>query len=79
MESILRYPKQMKYAVLQKIRSRQIGGVNMFFRRFTQKIYGFLVMGFVVGVFIAFVMPPIIIAVIEGLLLGILCWCFYCL
>lgn len=51
----------------------------MFFRKFRQKMFGFLVLGFVVGLFLAFVLPPIFIVIIEGVLLGIMCWCFYCI
>lgn len=51
----------------------------MFFRKIRQKLFGFLVLGFVVGLFLAFVLPPICIVIIEGILLGIMCWCFYCI
>ena len=51
----------------------------MFLKKLGQKIYGFVIMGFVLGMFFAFVLPPIVIAIVEGILLGLLCICFYCL
>ncbi|MBQ7901621.1 MAG: hypothetical protein IJ365_06640 [Clostridia bacterium] len=49
----------------------------MFFKKFSQKIFGFIIMGFVIGTFLAFILPPIVIAIIECILLGLLCWCYY--
>lgn len=50
----------------------------MFFKNILKKLWGFCILGFVTGVFIAFIMPPIVIAIIEGLILIILCIGIYC-
>ena len=51
----------------------------MFFRKIRQKIFGFVILGFVAGLFLAFILPPIVIVIVEGILLAIMCWCFYCI
>ena len=45
----------------------------MCFKALYKKIAVFCIIGFVVGIIFAFIMPPIVIAVIEGLLLAFLC------
>ncbi|MBQ4630090.1 MAG: hypothetical protein IJB70_03800 [Clostridia bacterium] len=50
----------------------------MFLRNILKKLWGFCILGFVAGVFVAFVMPPVVIAIIEGVLLGVLCVAVYC-
>ena len=50
----------------------------MFWKAFMRKMGIFCVMGFVAGVFFAFVMPPIVIAIVEGILLATLCVCMLC-
>ncbi|MBR3933816.1 MAG: hypothetical protein IKJ68_07930 [Clostridia bacterium] len=50
----------------------------MFLKGFMKKLGVFCVMGFVVGVFFAFIMPPIVIAIVEGVLLALLCLCLIC-
>ena len=50
----------------------------MFFKSLLRLPTVCCIMGFVVGVFFAIVMPPIIIAVIEGILLALLCLCILC-
>lgn len=47
------------------------------FKKCRHKLFGCIIMGFVAGMFLAFIFPPIIIAIIEGILLGILCWFYY--
>jgi len=51
----------------------------LFFKNIVKKLWGFCILGFVAGVFIAFIMPPAVIAIIEGILLMIVCIAFYCL
>lgn len=50
----------------------------MFFKNLTKKLFGFCVLGFVTGVFVCIIMPPIVIAVIEAVLLALLCISLYC-
>ena len=50
----------------------------VFLKGFMKKLGVFCVMGFVVGVFFAFIMPPIVIAIVEGVLLALLCLCLIC-
>lgn len=50
----------------------------MFFRNILKKLWGFCILSFVLGMFLAFVMPPMIIAIIEGILLVMLCIAIYC-
>ena len=50
----------------------------MFFKGLLKLPTVYCIMGFVVGVFFAIVMPPIIIAIIEGILLALLCLCILC-
>ena len=47
----------------------------MFFKKLFNKMYGLCLVGFVLGVLMAFFLPPIVIAVIEAVILMILC-CF---
>ncbi len=47
----------------------------MFFKKLFHKMYGLCLVGFVLGVLMAFFLPPIVIAVIEAVILMILC-CF---
>ena len=50
----------------------------MFFKKIPQKMCGLIILGFVLGLLLAFVMPPIIIAIVEGVLLIYLCWSVFC-
>ncbi len=50
----------------------------MFLKGFIKMPGVFCIMGFVVGVFFAFIMPPIVIAIVEGILLALLCICILC-
>ena len=50
----------------------------MFFKNILKKLWGFCILGFVAGVFAAFVLPPVVIAIIEGVLLAVLCVAVYC-
>jgi len=51
-----------------------MGGWVLFFRKFSKKICGICIMGFVTGLFLAFIVPPVIIVITEGILLVLLCW-----
>lgn len=50
----------------------------MFFKNILKKLWGFLILGFVLGVFVTFIVPPVVIAIIEGILLSVLCIAVYC-
>lgn len=50
----------------------------MFFKRFPLKLCICSVIGFVLGTLLTFVLPPVIIAIIESIILILLCWSFYC-
>jgi len=50
----------------------------MFLKGFIKKLGIFCIMGFVVGIFFAFIMPPIVIAIVEGILLALLCILLCC-
>lgn len=50
----------------------------MFFKNMMKRLWGLCILGFVVGVIFAFVMPPIIIALIEAVILALLCIAIYC-
>ncbi len=50
----------------------------LFFKNVVKKLWGFCILGFVAGVFVAFIMPPAFIAIIEGILLMVVCVAFYC-
>lgn len=50
----------------------------MCFKHIIRKLGVFAIMGFVVGVLFAFIMPPIVIAIVEGILLVTLCVCLIC-
>lgn len=50
----------------------------MCFRDLYKRIGVFCVIGFVVGIIFAFIMPPIVIAVVEGILLAVLCVLSFC-
>lgn len=50
----------------------------MFLRNILKKLWGFCILGFVVGVFSAFILPPIVIAIVEGILIALLCFALYC-
>ncbi len=47
----------------------------MFFKKFFHKMYGLCLIGFVLGVLMAFFLPPVVIAVVEAVILAVLC-CF---
>ncbi len=49
----------------------------MFFKKIFSKVYGLCLIGFVLGVLMAFFLPPVVIAVIEGIILAILCCSIY--
>ncbi len=49
----------------------------MLFKKILQKIYGCCILGFVLGAMFSIFLPPLIIAVIEGIMLIILCFCVY--
>lgn len=48
----------------------------MFHKKFSLRVFSFVLMGFVAGIFLAFVLPPSVIAIVECILLGIMCWCW---
>jgi len=50
----------------------------LFFKNMMKRLWGLCILGFVVGVIFAFVMPPIIIALIEAVILALLCIAIYC-
>lgn len=48
------------------------------FKRCGKRTVYAVIIAFVFGMFWAFVLPPVLIVLIEGLLLIYLCWCFIC-
>ncbi len=50
----------------------------MFLKNIMKKLWGFCILGFVTGVFVSFILPPVIIAIIEGIILAVLCIAIYC-
>ena len=46
----------------------------MFSGKIPKKFCGLCIMGFVLGVFLALIVPPVIIVIVEGILLTVACW-----
>lgn len=48
------------------------------FKRCGKRSFYAVIIAFVFGMFWAFILPPVLIVIIEGLLLIYLCWCCFC-